>query len=56
MSRTKQVPEGYKKISVNVRISLMIEMVQVARKLAISFTRAVERAFKLFIEENKYGK
>lgn len=50
MSRDKQVPEGYKKISVNVRVSLVRGLVNQARKDIITFSRALERAVKFYLE------
>jgi hypothetical protein len=51
MSLNKQVPEGYKKISVNIRIPLVEGLVNKARKDIITFSRVLERAVKKYLEE-----
>jgi hypothetical protein len=51
MSRNKQVPNGYKKISVNVKVSLVEGLIMRARKDIITFSRALERAVKYYLEE-----
>lgn len=51
MSRDKQVPEGYKKISVNVRVSLVEGLIRRARIDIITFSRALERAVKYYLED-----
>lgn len=47
----RQVPNGYKKVSANLSLRLVDGLNALARKHVTTFSRELERAVKLYLEE-----